>query len=175
MNKPIPTRPQSRRTLGAIIGATAATIVLTMVPKWEGTEYKTYRDLGGVLTYCTGATEDAVWGRTYTPAQCRAQLDRDLAHHAEGMMACIKVPLSTGQKVAFTDITYNIGIAGFCNSSMARKTNAGDPLGGCNALLLWDKVQGKAIRGLTLRRQAERAICVQGIAVLTTPPKELSP
>lgn len=151
------------RGLAAVIGTVAASAVLLLVPKWEGTELTTYRDLGGVLTYCTGATENAQWGKTYTPAECRAQLDRDLARHAEGMMSCIKVATTDGQRIAFTDVTYNIGVAAFCGSSMARKTNAGDALGGCNALLLWDKVNGKAIRGLTLRRQAERDICVKGL------------
>lgn len=161
MNKPI--RTGQRRTLAAIIGAAAAAGVIGLVPAWEGTKLTTYRDIGGVLTYCTGATEDAAWGRTYTPAQCRAQLDRDLASHADGMMACIKVPTTDGQRIAFTDITYNIGIAGFCGSSMARRTNAGDARGGCDALLMWNKVQGREIRGLTLRRQAERAICLRGL------------
>lgn len=151
------------RPLAAIIGAGAATAVLALTSQWEGTKLATYRDMGGVLTYCTGATEDAQWGRTYTPAQCRAQLDRDLARHAEGMMACIKMPLTEGQLVAFTDITYNIGVSGFCGSSMARRTNAGDARGGCNALLLWDKVDGRPVRGLALRRQAERAICIRGL------------
>lgn len=63
---------------------------------WEATKLATYRDLGGVLTYGTGATEKAQWGRTCNPAQCRAQLDRDLARHAEGMMACIKTPMTDG-------------------------------------------------------------------------------
>lgn len=152
-----------RKGLAAIIGGVAAAGVLMLTPKWEGTELKTYRDIGGVLTYCTGATENAVWGKTYTPAECRAQLDRDLATHAEGMMSCIRVPMTDGQKIAYTDITYNIGVAGFCGSSMARKTNAGDPVGGCNALLLWNKVGGKEIRGLTLRRQTEREICLRGL------------
>lgn len=161
MNKPTGAKPQ--RALAAIIGSVAAAGVLLLTPMWEGTKLNTYRDVGGVLTYCTGATEDAQWGRTYTPAQCRAQLDRDLASHAEGMMACVKVPMNDGQKIAFTDISYNIGVAGFCGSSMARKTNAGDAVGGCNALLLWNKVQGREIRGLTLRRQAERDICLRGL------------
>ena len=161
MNKPI--RPGQRRTLAAIIGTAAAAGVLVLTPLWEGTKLKTYKDMGGVLTYCTGATESAQWGKEYTPAQCRAQLDRDLARHAEGMMACLRVPTTDGQRIAFTDIAFNIGVAGFCNSSMARRTNAGDARGGCDALLKWNKVQGREIRGLTLRRQAEHAICLRGL------------
>jgi lysozyme len=161
--KPLPTsskRP-ARRTLATILGAAAAAALLQFVPTQEGTVYKTYKDIGGVLTYCTGATEDAIAGKVYTPAECSARLDYDLAVHAEGVMSCIKVPLTVGQKVAFVDTAYNIGIAGFCNSSMARKTNAGDRVGGCQALKLWVKVQGKVVRGLVLRRERVMAYCLK--------------
>lgn len=156
------TRP-SNRSLAAIIGSAAAAGVLALTPVFEGTKTTTYRDQGGVLTYCTGATEDAQWGRTYTPEQCKAQLDRDLARHAEGMMACIRVPMADGQKIAYTDATYNIGVTAFCGSSMARRTNAGDAAGGCEALLMWDKIGGATVRGLTRRRAAERDICLRGL------------
>lgn len=149
-----------RRGLVAIVGAAAAAGLLAFVPTQEGTVLHTYRDPVGVLTYCTGATEDAVWGKTYTPAECKAQLDVDLAKHAEGVMACMHVPLTDGQRIAFVDIAYNVGTAGFCGSSIARKTNSGDKVGGCNALLAWDKAGGHVLPGLTKRRQIEREYCL---------------
>jgi lysozyme len=156
--------PTQRRGLVALVGAVAATALLTFTPAFEGTKLSTYRDMGGVLTYCTGATENAAWGKTYTPAQCRAQLDRDLERHAAGIAMCIPLArLTDGQKVAFVDVAYNIGVSGFCGSSMARRTNAGDMVGACNALLMWNKVGGKEVRGLTRRRQAERELCLKGV------------
>lgn len=149
--------------LAALVGATAATQLLGFTPRFEGTVLATYRDLGGVLTYCTGATEDAQWGRTYTAAECRSRLDLDLQRHAAGVMACVRVPLSTGQRVAFVDAAYNIGVAAFCGSSMARRANAGDMAGACDALLMWDKVDGRRVAGLTRRRQAERQLCREGL------------
>lgn len=159
----------SRRVAGlaglvAIVGAVAAGALHDVTPQFEGTEYTTYRDLGGVLTYCTGATENAQWGKTYTPEQCRAQLDRDLERHAAGIARCVPMGrLTDGQKVAFVDAAYNIGVSAFCGSSMARRANAGDMTGACDALLMWNKVGGKVVRGLTLRRQAEREICLRGL------------
>jgi len=156
--------PTQRRGLVALVGAVAATALLSFTPAFEGTKLSTYRDMGGVLTYCTGATENAAWGKTYTPAQCRAQLDRDLERHAAGIAMCIPLArLTDGQKVAFVDVAYNIGVSGFCGSSMARRTNAGDMVGACNALLMWNKVDGKEVRGLTRRRQAERELCLKGL------------
>jgi len=156
--------PTQRRGLVALVGAVAATALLSFTPAFEGTKLSTYRDMGGVLTYCTGATENAAWGKTYTPAQCRAQLDRDLERHAAGIAMCIPLArLTDGQKVAFVDVAYNIGVSGFCGSSMARRTNARDMVGACNALLMWNKVGGKEVRGLTRRRQAERELCLKGL------------
>ena len=149
------------KSLIVIVGATAAAGLLAFVPTQEGTVNKTYKDIGGVLTYCTGATENAIWGKTYTNDECKAQLDKDLARHADGVMSCIKVPLTDGQKVAFVDVAYNIGIGAFCGSSMLRKANAGDMIGACDSLLLWNKAGGKVIPGLTARRQRERELCLK--------------
>jgi lysozyme len=149
----------NKRGLVAILGAAAAGVLMAMVPANEGTVLRTYKDLGGVLTYCTGATENAQWGKTYTPGECAAQLDRDLARHAEGVMGCVHVPLTDGQKVAFTDTAFNIGVSAFCNSSMARKANAGDMAGACAALSLWVNVNGRPVAGLVKRRQTARAFC----------------
>jgi lysozyme len=156
--------PNNKRGLAAIVGAAAAAALYTFTPSFEGTKLTTYRDIGNIFTYCTGATEDAQWGKTYTPAECKAQLDRDLARHAEGISKCVDMNrLTDGQKVAFVDAAYNIGVQAFCGSSMARKANAGDLAGACAALSMWDKVGGKAIVGLTRRRAAERELCLKGI------------
>jgi lysozyme len=155
--------PNQKRGLAAIVGATAAAALLIFTPRNEGTELKTYRDMGGVLTYCTGATENAQAGKSYTVAECRAQLDRDLSRHAEGVVSCVREPMPDGVAVAFVDTAYNIGVGAFCGSSMARKANAGDMRGACDSLLLWNRVGGKEVRGLTVRRQAAREICLKGI------------
>lgn len=153
-----------KRSLAAIVGASASAALLWFTPHFEGTKLTTYRDIGGVLTYCTGATENAKFGATYTPEQCRAQLDHDLAVHAEGVVECVTTPLTDGQKVAFVDVAYNIGIKAFCQSSMARKANAHDLPGACASLSLWDRVNGQVIHGLSVRREAERKLCEGGLS-----------
>lgn len=160
--------------LVAIVGAVAASGLMLLVPAQEGTVNKTYRDIGGVLTYCTGATENAIWGKTYTNEECKAQLDKDLARHAEGVMACVHVPLTDGQKIAFVDAAYRVGVAGFCSSSMAEKANAGDMLGACNALLLYDGINKLVkqpdgtkkkvhiiVPGIAKRAKIERELCLK--------------
>jgi lysozyme len=46
---------------------------------------------------------------------------------------------------------------------MARKANAGDMRGACDALLLWNRVGGREVAGLTKRRQRERELCLKGL------------
>jgi lysozyme len=153
-----------RRGLLAIVGAGAAAVLLAFTPVQEGRVLKTYRDIGGVLTYCDGATENAQAGRTYTLAECDAQMDRDLERHAAGIARCVPMDrLTDGQKVAFVDAAFNIGISAFCGSSMARKANAGDMAGACDALLLWNRAGGREVAGLTRRRERERELCRRGL------------
>jgi lysozyme len=156
----------SRRVAGlaGIIGAVAASALLLFTPAQEGRVLKTYRDIGGVLSYCDGATENAQAGRVYTPAECDAQLDRDLERHAAGIANCVPMErLTDGQRVAFVDAAFNIGVPAFCGSSMARRVNAGDMAGACDALLLWNKAGGREVAGLTKRRQRERELCLRGL------------
>jgi len=154
----------TRRGLIAIVGTVAAAALLAFTPVQEGRVLKTYRDIGGVLTYCDGATENAQAGRAYTPAECDAQLDRDLERHAAGIAKCVPMDrLTDGQKVAFVDAAFNIGVSAFCGSSMARKAMAGDMAGACDALLLWNRAGGREVAGLTKRRQRERELCRRGL------------
>jgi len=158
------TKKSPRRGLLAIVGAAAAASLLVFTPVQEGRVLKTYRDIGGVLTYCDGATENAQAGKTYTPAECDVQLDRDLERHAAGIAQCVPMDsLTDGQKVAFVDAAFNIGVSAFCGSSMARKAKAGDMAGACDALLLWNRAGGREVAGLTKRRQRERELCRQGL------------
>lgn len=162
----IPTKNnRPRKTLAAVVGVAAAAAIFNFTPTQEGTVYKTYKDIGGVLTYCTGATDDAIWGKTYTPAECRAQLDFDLAKAAEGIKACLPVwgMLTIGQIVAFVDTAYNIGIRAFCGSSMVRLANAGNMYGSCDALMRWVYVGPKVVQGLVNRRTRVRAFCMVGV------------
>jgi lysozyme len=157
-----PVKKSNSKGLAGIVGAVACAALLVFTPTQEGRELKTYRDIGGVLTYCDGATENAIWGKTYTPAECNAQLDRDLERHAIGVASCVPMEkLTTGQRIAFVDTAYNIGVSAFCGSSMARQANAGNVAASCAALHKWVYVKGKVVRGLALRRERSYKICME--------------
>lgn len=142
----------------------AGAALVASVTLWEGTRYVPYDDVVGVLTVCQGYTgKEIVRGKTYTPEQCKAFLTKELTVHGNGVLRCTKVPLSQKQYDAFTLFTYNVGVQGYCNSSLLRKLNAGDYVGACNGLLKWTYAEGKYVQGLYNRRLYERNLCLQGI------------
>lgn len=178
--------------LVALIGAPAAALLLTLVPLEEsgrtvevtitpdqrsvevrhvsGPQYlKTYLDLAGVPTACDGIADQRIkLGQTYTEAQCAVLLEEALVKHAAGALKCSsglrqhgKGPLRAG----VISFTYNVGVGGFCGSTVRKRIDAGDLRGGCDALLAWNKarVRGvlRPVAGLTARRQRERALCLQ--------------
>lgn len=65
--------------------------------------------------------------------------------------------------ITLSALIFNIGTGGFCRSTAARRFNAGNWRGGCDAFLMWNKAGGREVRGLTLRRQRERALCLKGL------------
>ena len=173
--KSVPTQTSKRPGgLAALVGVAAAAALITFTPKQEGRELVTYRDIAGVLTYCDGATENAQAGKVYTPAQCDAQLEYDLMRHAAGVNACVPMQnLTVGQRIAFTDMAFNVGVAGFCNSTMARLANQRDLLGSCLAMIEWVKISKYVkqpdgttkrvlvpVKGLVLRRLRAIDICL---------------
>ena len=144
------------------IGGAALLLATSMIAGLEGLVQRPYRDPVGILTVCYGHTGKDIQQRRYSKAECEALLQKDIEKHAEAL-ACIKTPLTEGQKVAFVSFAYNVGTRKFCNSTLAKKANAGDMAGACAELSRW--VYGNQggvmmkLPGLVKRRAAERAVC----------------
>jgi len=156
-------------------GASLACITLACgyIQPWEGLWTTAKVDTIGTgrpITWCYGETKGgAKVGDKFTPEQCSEMLKKRLPEYADEIAPCIKVPISDKTRAAFISFAYNVGSAGFCKSSVAKKLNAGDPKGSCDALMQWTKAQGKVVKGLVNRRAAERRLCLEGIN--ESPPK----
>lgn len=152
--------PKLPPKLVASVGACCAAILVALVPQFEGTVKKTYRDPIGIITACTGHTGPELrMGQVFTDEQCTELTGDDLVTHAQGVQDCITEPLSDGELAADVSIAFNIGVNAFCNSTLARKQNAGDHAGACAEFSRWDKAGGKVLPGLVKRRAAERRLC----------------
>lgn len=64
-------------------------------------------------------------------------------------------PTTQSQFDALTSLAYNIGIGALQKSTVLRKHKAGDFAGAAEAFLMWNKNDGKVMRGLVRRRLAE--------------------
>lgn len=184
----IPAKPVPKSPLVALVGAGAAIALATLIPHDEsgrtvtasvdkggalvvahekGPQYlRAYADIVGVWTICDGDTKNVRPGMVETEAGCTARLERQLVAHAKPVLDCVpglRDPRRQNQLVASVSLAYNIGTAGFCRSTAARRFNAGNWRGGCDAFLMWNKAGGRAVRGLTLRRERERALCLKGL------------
>lgn len=139
-------------------------IAVAIICPFEGLALHAHHDRidpKGVNTVCYGHIEDVQLTDSYTKVQCQEMLAADLPRYEALVEKCIHVPMPPHRHAAIISFTYNVGGGNLCKSSVARKLNAGDVHGGCNALLLYNRAVGVEIQGLTNRRIAERKLCLQ--------------
>lgn len=116
---------------------------------------------GDVPTIDFGRTKGVKMGDKSNPVRgLQYLLDEVENVYAAGVKRCVKVPLFQHEYESFVQLTYNIGVSAFCGSTLVRKLNAGDYVGACKEILRWDRFQGKPLRGLTIRREAEYKQCM---------------
>lgn len=160
----------TRARLAGVLGASAAAIVIAVLPQVESSGrmiLKPYRDVGGVWTVCDGVTGPAVVpGRIYTPAECAALNEAAVVPHAEAVVRCVTAPMSARRKAGLTIFTYNVGAAAFCGSRLVRRLNAGDPRACAEITDSWYRAGGRDCReprndctGVIERRKLERELC----------------
>lgn len=155
--------------LAGCVGAACAALLTATVTTWEsgGKDHLVaYPDIVGVWTICHGETKGVKRGQTETKEGCALRLDTRLAKDfAPAVLAC--TPALRGrdyQLAAAISLAYNIGTPAYCRSTVDRRFDAKNWRGGCDAFLMWNKAGGKPVRGLTNRRQAERKLCLTGVA-----------
>lgn len=154
------------KTKKTVTGAAAAGVIAAavgIIQPWEGRRFIPYYDIVGVLTWCDGETRGKPKA-SYTSAECDTILAKAVLEFEQGIRPCLPAVMPIKTRGAFVSTAYNIGVGGFCGSSMSRKALAGDLKGACDALLLWNKAGGKVVKGLVNRRAAERKICLEGLS-----------
>ena len=151
------------RTMVAALALSAAGLV--GIANWEQFAPRTYADAVGVPTIGYGTTEGVKPGQTITPERALVKLlqhvDKD---SAAAVRRCVTVPLFQHEFDAYVSLTYNVGSANFCNSTLVKLLNQGQYAQACEQILRWDRAGGRQLRGLTSRRQAERDTCMGSAA-----------
>lgn len=154
------------RTKGivALTGALLA-IAIATIGGFEGRRTTAYQDVVGVWTICDGITAGVKKGDTRTPAECDALLKATIERTEAALDKCLTVALPGKTKVAIVSWGYNVGTVAACGSTLVRLANAGKFEEACRQLPRWNK-GGRPLReilGLTKRRLAEMAMCLDGL------------
>lgn len=142
----------------AILGAAA-----TLAAGFEGLRQYAYYDPrpgDAILTVCYGSTTQVEKGKKYSLEECKARLESDMAEAVAIVERC-HPGLPDNVLIAFADAVYNIGPKVACNSTASRYLSQGNYEAACKELPKWNKSNGVVLPGLTRRRNAEMAICLE--------------
>lgn len=128
----------------------------------EGNKLVAYRCSANVLTIGVGHTSAAgppavTPGMRITMQESDEILSRDLEKFEAAVRKAVRVDLTQNQFDALVSLAFNIGESAFGKSTLVKRLNAGDYRAAAEQFLVWNKVKGKPIKGLTTRRHSERA------------------
>ena len=147
----------NRIAVGSLALSASALVGLAL---HEGFRDRAYDDGVGVQTIGFGTTEGVKPGDRITVERALIRLNADADRFAQAVKRCAPVPMTQNEFDAAVSLAYNIGETAFCNSTVARRFRAGDYRGACDAFLMWNRAGGQVLRGLTIRREKERALCL---------------
>lgn len=133
---------------------------MRLIKHYEGLRLSAYRDPVGILTIGYGHTgPDVFEGMTITEPEAERLLRLRLEREFEpGVRLALTARPEQHEFDAMVSLAYNIGVAAFQNSTLARRFNAGDRLGAADQFRRWKYAGGTVLRGLERRREAERAV-----------------
>lgn len=155
--------PALRNKIIGVSAAGALAMAAVLIPSLEGVEHKPYQDVIGVWTVCYGHTgKDIMLGKSYTEAECRVLLDKDLRTTAAQVDPYIKKPIPDTTRAALYSFAYNVGAGNFKTSTLLYRLNQGDIASACDQLRRWTYAGGKPWKGLMNRREIEREVCLMG-------------
>jgi lysozyme len=141
----------------------ALALLVAMVQRFEGLRLVAYQDIVGVWTIGYGETLGVHAGMVWTQQQAEDRLRERLAGYLLAVLKrCPQLHLEPPcMLAACTSLAYNIGTGAFGASSVCRLTKWREFIRAAASFLLWNRAGGRVIRGLALRRAAERLTYLQ--------------
>jgi lysozyme len=139
---------------------------LDLIKKFEGLRLKAYLCPAGVWTIGYGHTKGVYPGMVITEELADKFLIDDVWQFEREVESLVHVPITQGMFDALVSFAFNVGsdidedniAEGLGDSTLLRKLNSGDYAGAADEFPKWNKSRGRVVRGLTVRRSAERAL-----------------
>lgn len=118
-----------------------------------------------------GTTGGVKMGDVTDPVSALKRAYSDVQEYEGALKKCVKSPLYQAEYDVYVDLSYNIGSAGFCGSTIVKRLNVGDYAGACEAILMWKKAGGfdcstpgnRRCAGLWTDRQRSYSKCVAAL------------
>lgn len=131
-----------------------------MIMEFEGYRARPYRDAVGVWTIGYGSTHGV---GPNTPPISKARAERRLRHEVDTTYGKavnqLGLPINQHQHDALVSFVYNVGPGALStDTGIGRALRRRHWRDAADELLRWDKAGGRALPGLTRRRQAERRL-----------------
>ncbi len=138
---------------------------LRLVKEFEGLNEVAYLCPARRWTIGYGHTRGVRSGHRCTEREAEDWLVEDLLE-AEGVVKyLVTAPLTENQYGALVSLVFNIGGGNFRSSTLLRMLNGCDYAGAADQFLKWTKGGGVELPGLKRRREAERALFLEGMQV----------
>ena len=128
---------------------------IALIKSFEGCRTVAYQDAVGVWTIGYGHTIDVKEGMTITQHQCDVMLEVDIETYENYVKKQVKVSLTQNQFDALVSWVYNLGPTNLRNSTLLKVLNAGKYDEVPYQMKRWIHADGKILKGLVLRREAE--------------------
>lgn len=130
---------------------------IDLIKEFEGYSERVYLCPGGVYTIGYGHTKGVQVGDTCTREKAEEYLKDDLRDTEEAVLDLVDVPLTQNQFDALVSLVYNIGSGNFYDSTIRKVINykVSNIDEYRRAWMMWVKAQGRVLKGLVRRREAE--------------------
>ena len=96
--------------------------------------------------------------RTWSMEEINDILRKDLVSFERGVVKFCPVPLTQGMLDGLVSFSFNVGLGTLQRSTLRQKLNRGDKEGAAEELVKYCMAAGKILKGLQLRRIAEKAL-----------------
>lgn len=142
---------------------------LEIIGNAEGCRRDPYQCPADVLTVGIGSTafggEPIDPNKRYSDVEIAQRWVNDL-QSAERCVNSYANGIALPQSVfdATVSLTFNVGCGAMRKSTLFRQLNKGNYVSACNELPKWAYAGGRKLRGLVIRREKERQLCLTGLA-----------
>tara|TARA_R100001443_G_scaffold73093_1_gene81063 strand:- start:359 stop:802 length:444 start_codon:yes stop_codon:yes gene_type:complete len=139
-------------------------IGLNLIKTFEGFRSEPYFCSAMVPTIGYGSTWSFDGSRVtlhhspITKDEAEILLLREIRNSEKAVDRLIKVELNENEHSALQSFVYNLGSGRLQSSTLRRKINRGDFEGAADEFPKWRRAGGKILKGLVLRRAAERKL-----------------